>query len=86
MSFFPDKYTKPELLSIVEASEFGWGAVCSLGNDAAEGGSVCSTGNGAGKTTPICLGGGSASGKGDVYYRTADSERLFNVDDMSHGL
>ncbi len=85
MIFFPNEYAKPRLLGIVEASEFGWGAVCSIGNDAAGGGSVCSTGNGAGKTTPICVGGGSAA-KGDVYRRTSDSERLFNVDDMSHGL
>lgn len=86
MSFFPEAYAKPELMSIVDASELGWGATCADGGAASSGGSMCSYGGGAGSTAPVCLGtGGSPSNKGDVYYRSSSQDRLFNTDDMSEG-
>ena len=86
MLLFPDEYSKPKLLSLVEASKLGWGAVCSLGNGAGTGGSACSDGGGAGGSVPVCIGGGSPSGKNDIYYRSTDSNRLLNPDDVNSGL
>ncbi len=86
MNFFPKVYKKPELMSIVDASELGWGATCEQGGTPG-GGSMCSYGGTAGTSLPVCLGtGGSPSNKGDIYYRSSTQERLFNTDDMNEGL
>ncbi len=87
MNFFPRAYAKPALMSIVDASELGWGATCADGGHAAAGGSMCSYGGGAGTASPVCLGtGGSPSNKNDVYYRSSNQERLLNPDDVNEGL
>lgn len=75
--FFPEKYTKPVLQSIVEASQNGWSATCGGG---------ATPGSGA----PHCLGGGTAGAGKDtsnlLLYSNPDSTRLFNTDDVGSGI
>ncbi len=83
--FFPEIYKKPVLTGIVEAAQNGWNAVCEGGGSATSA-KICTTG-GAPTGSGFCQSAGSSPGKtGDVYYRSGDSDRLFNIDDISEGL
>ncbi|MCK5036623.1 MAG: hypothetical protein KAS73_12065 [Candidatus Sabulitectum sp.] len=75
--FFPEKYKKPALQSIVEASQNGWNATCGGGNSPGSGGFDCSGGDSAGvsKDTSNLL-----------LYSNPDSTRLFNTDDVGSGI
>lgn len=77
--FFPEKYKKPVLQSIVEASENGWSATCKSGDGPGSGGLLCDNGPNA----------GAGAGKGTsnlLLYSNPDSIRLFNTDDVGSGI
>jgi len=75
---FPEKYVKPVLQSIVDASRNGWNAVCKTGTNPGSGTFVCNAGNGAGGS------GGSFDGR--LYTNPDDSSRLLDPDEVNSGL
>ena len=72
--FFPLKYEKPALISIVEASQNGWSAKCKTGGAPGTGGFEC-TGGGA-----------AAKGNGNVnmmLYTDHKRSRWFEVENIN---
>jgi len=76
--FFPQKYTKPVLQSIVEASENGWNATCGGGTTPGSGGFDCSRGDAAGAAKD--------GFDGRLYTNPDNSSRLLNPEDVNSGL
>lgn len=76
--FFPNKYVKPVLQSIVEASANGWDATCSGGTTPGTGGDFCSTGATAGSTKD--------GFNGVVYTHSNKSSHLLDPEDVGEGL
>ncbi len=76
---FPEKYTKPALQSIVEASKNGWSATCGGGTAPGSGGEFCNTGGIAGS-------GSGTDTSNLLLYSNPDSTRLFNTDDVGNGI
>jgi hypothetical protein len=77
--FFPGKYKKPELQSIIEASRNGWSAGCDAGTTPGSGIGVCNTGATAGA-------GGRDGFDGRLYTNPDDSSRLLDPDEVNSGL
>ncbi len=76
--FFPGKYTKPVLQSIVEASKSGWNATCPDGTTPGSGGLDCNHGPSAGASK------GGFDGR--LYTNPDNSSRLLNPEDVNSGL
>jgi len=76
--FFPEKYIKPVLQSVVDASKNGWNAICKTGNSAGSGSLECTSGGGAGAS------GGGFDGR--LYTNPDNSSRLLNPEDVNSGL
>ena len=76
--FFPEKYTRPVLQSIIEASKNGWNATCGGGHAAGSGSYDCNAGDGAGAT--------KSDFDGRLYTNPDNSSRLLNPDDVNSGL
>ncbi len=81
MGIFPEKYSKPELVSILRASELGWHASCPQGAGPTTGPPTCNTGNGAG---PGKLDQGRLFDGGEG--SSSSNSRLINPGDVSQGL
>lgn len=83
---FPEKYTKPVLTDIIDASQNGWAAVCVGGTTPSSSGAVCDAGGTAG-SAPLCPGmGGSANGGRLFNSGSGSQSRLINPGDVSQGL
>lgn len=76
--FFPGKYKKPVLQSIIEASQCGWNATCGGGATPGTGGDFCPAGGSAG----VSKGGFD----GTPYTNPDNSSRLLNPEDVNSGL
>ena len=76
--FFPKKYTRPVLQSIVEASRNGWNAICKVGGAATSGFGDCTNGDSAS--------GGKGGFDGQLYTNPDNSSRLLNPEDVNSGL
>ena len=75
--FFPIKYKKPVLISIVEAAQSGWNARCSGGGTPGSG-------------LPVCESGSAAGAKGSenlnmMLYTDHKRSRWFEVEDINEG-
>ena len=76
--FFPDKYRKPALINIVEASQNGWSAKCGTGNAPGTGGFLCNFGDGAGAK--------GSENLNMMLYTDHKRSRWFEVEDINEGL
>ncbi len=76
--FFPERYTKPVLLSIVEASDNGWSATCADGTAPGSGGLPCGTGGTAGAKKDNV--------NGFLYVNPNRSHDLLDPEDVGNGL
>ncbi len=83
---FPEKYVKPVLTDIIDASQNGWAAVCTGGTTPASGANSCNTGGYAG-SAPLCPGNGGSANGGRLFNSGSSSQsRLINPGDVSRGL
>ncbi len=75
--FFPIKYKKPALISIVEASQNGWSAKCNVGNSPGTGVFLCNAGNSAGAQ--------GSENLNMMLYTDHKRSRWFEVEDINEG-
>ncbi len=88
MNLFPESYSPPVLVGIVDAAENGWNAECSSGSTPSSSPLTCSSG-GDPSVLPLCPGMGGSVNSNRLFNNSGHSSgntRLINPDDVGGGL